>query len=73
MSTAIVTASYAPDLQRCRLLCDSIDRHVTGFERHYILVAAHDMKAFAALASPRRVIVDERDLLPGWLRPLLDP
>lgn len=73
MSTAIVTASYAPDLERCRLLCDSIDRHVSGFERHYILVAAHDVKAFSALATPRRIIVDERDLLPGWLRSVPDP
>ena len=37
-TAAIVTASYAPDFERCRLLCETIDRHVTGVSHHYILV-----------------------------------
>lgn len=72
-SSAIVTASYAPDLERCRMLCETIDRHVTGFDRHYILVESRDVPVFRSLESPRRIVVDERDLLPSWLRAFDDP
>jgi len=71
--TAIVTASYAPDLERCRLLCDTIDARVTGFTRHYILVEHSDVALFRQLEGPNRLVVDERDLLPGWLRSYRDP
>jgi hypothetical protein len=72
-TAAIVTASYAPDFERCRLLCETIDRFVSGMSRHYILVEDRDVELFRALEGPRRVIVSERDLLPGWLRPYGDP
>lgn len=72
-STAIVTASYRGDLERCRLLCDSIDAHVGGHTRHYILVEAADMPLFRPFEGPRRTVVSEGDLLPFWLRPIPDP
>ncbi|PBC00866.1 DUF6492 family protein [Mesorhizobium sp. WSM3860] len=72
-SAAIVTASYAPDFERCRLLCETMDRHVTGVARHYILVEHRDMALFRQLEDSRRTIVDERDLLPRWLRAFKDP
>ena len=71
--TAIVTASYGPDFERCRLLCDTIDARVTGFTRHYILVEHSDVALFRQLEGPNRVVVDEHDLLPGWLRSFRDP
>nr|WP_206453053.1 DUF6492 family protein [Aurantimonas marina] len=73
MRSAIVTASYRGDLERCRLLCESIDRRVTGFTRHLILVEAGDLALFRQLAGSQREIVDERELLPRWLRPFPDP
>ena len=72
-ATAIVTASYAPDLERCRLLCETIDARVTGFTRHYILVEQDDVELFRQFEGPNRVVVNERDLLPGWLRSFRDP
>ena len=72
-SAAIVTPSYVQDLERCRLLCETLDRHVTGFAHHYILVEHRDMALFRCLQGPRRTIVDERELLPNWLRPFSDP
>jgi hypothetical protein len=72
-TAAIVTASYAPDFERCRLLCETIDRFVSGMSRHYILVEDRDVELFRALQGPRRIVVSERDLLPGWLRPFGDP
>ncbi len=73
MRSAIVTASYRGDFERCRLLCESIDRRVTGFTRHLILVEAGDLALFQQLAGPKREIIDERQLLPRWLRPFPDP
>jgi hypothetical protein len=70
---AIVTASYAPDFERCRLLCETMDRHVVGFDHHYILVERRDAALFRQLAGAQRSVVDERALLPGWLRPFDDP
>lgn len=72
-SATIVTASYAPDFERCRLLCETIDRHVTGHGLHRILVAGRDVKQFRELAGSRREIVDERDILPAWLHAVRDP
>ncbi|KQQ79059.1 DUF6492 family protein [Aureimonas sp. Leaf324] len=70
---ALVTSSYRGDLDRCRLLCDSIDRFVTGFETHYLLVEARDLALFKGFEGPRRRVVSERDLLPWWLRPVNHP
>jgi len=73
MRTAVITASYAQDFERCRLLCDSLDQRLLGEWTHYILVEARDVGRFSALAGSRRQIVDERDILPAWLRPFPDP
>lgn len=73
MRAAIVTASYRGDFDRCRLLCESIDRRVSGHARHLILVEEGDVALFRKLAGPKREIVSERDLLPFWLRPFPDP
>ena len=72
-TAAIVTASYAPDFERCRLLCESIDRFVTGASHHYILVEGRDVALFRQLETRTRTVISERDLLPGWLRPYDDP
>lgn len=70
---ALVTPSYAGDLERCRLLCESIDRFVSGAEKHYLLVAGCDVSLFREFEGPNRVVVDERDLLPSWLHSMRDP
>ena len=72
-TAAIVTASYAPDFERCRLLCETLDRHVSGAAHHYILVEHRDIELFRQLETGRRTVVDERDLLPRWLHAFDDP
>ncbi|MBA1141680.1 DUF6492 family protein [Mesorhizobium neociceri] len=72
-TAAVVTASYAPDLERCRLLCETLDRHVSGVAHHYILVEHRDVALFRRLENNHRTVVDERDLLPRWLRVFDDP
>lgn len=71
--TALVTASYGADFERCRLLCDTTDALLSGVSHHYILVARHDVERFKPLQSSTRTIIDERDLLPTWLQPFPDP
>ena len=68
LRNAIVTASYAPDFERCAILCESIDRFASGFEDHYLLVDAPDRALFAQLEGPNRHIIVDTDLLPWWLR-----
>jgi hypothetical protein len=70
---AMVTASYAPDFERCRLLCETVDRHVAGISQHYILVERSDVALFRQLETSSRTVVDERDLLPSWLHAVSDP
>lgn len=70
---ALVTASYAADFERCRLLCETVDRHVTGASHHYLLVEHRDVTLFRQLEGRSRTVIDERDLLPSWLRDLPDP
>lgn len=71
--SALVTASYAGDFERCRLLCETVDRQVTGFTRHLLLVAHADVTLFRQLETGRRIVIDETDLLPSWLRSFRDP
>lgn len=73
MKTAVMTASWANDLERCGLMCESLDRYLGGDWHHYILVEPRDMAAFAPLAGPRRSIICEADLFPVWLRSFPDP
>lgn len=67
---ALLTPTYGRDLEICTLLCESVDRHVTSFSKHYLLVPDCDMALFAPLAGERRVIIPASAYLPGWLRPL---
>lgn len=62
-----MTASYGPDLDRCRLLCDSMDALVEDRPDHFILVDNDDYNLFSQLAGKRRHIINEFDILPSWL------
>ncbi|PWK65345.1 DUF6492 family protein [Aminobacter sp. AP02] len=70
---ALVTASYAADFERCRLLCETVDCHVSGASHHYLLVEHRDVALFRQLEGSRRTVIDERELLPSWLRDMPDP
>jgi hypothetical protein len=67
---ALLTPTYAPHLDLCTLLCESVDRHVTSFAKHYLLVPDCDLALFSHFASERRVVLPASALLPRWLRPL---
>ena len=67
LSTCILTPSYAKDLERCRLLCESIDRYVAGYARHYVIVEDKDLALFKPLSSANRIVLPASRFLPAWL------
>lgn len=70
---AIATPSYGADLERCKLLCASVDRFVTSLSTHYLLVEDRDVASFAPLSGPKRRIIAESEIFPAWLRARSDP
>ncbi len=67
---ALLTPTYGRDLELCALLCESVDRHVGSFEKHYLLVPDCDLPLFAHFESERRSVLPASKFLPTWLRPL---
>jgi len=67
---ALLTPTYGRDLELCTLLCESVDRHVTSFSKHYLLVPDCDLSLFAHFGNERRVVLPASQFLPNWLRPL---
>lgn len=66
MDFSLITPSYAPDFERCRLLCESVDRFAT-MAMHYVIVDRRDEKLFRPLAAPNRRIVTVESILPWWI------
>jgi hypothetical protein len=69
-AVALLTPTYGRDLELCTLLCESVDRHVSSFSKHYLLVPDCDLSLFSHFESPRRTVVPASRFLPDWLRPL---
>jgi hypothetical protein len=69
-SVGLVTPTYGRDLERCALLCESVDRYVTSFAKHYLIVVDDELPLFAKFNSGRREVLPLSQLLPSWLKPL---
>jgi hypothetical protein len=67
---ALLTPTYGRDLELCTLLCESVDRHVRSFARHYLLVPDSDLSLFSHFGSERRSVLPASQFLPNWLRPM---
>lgn len=67
MNASLITCSYAPDRDRCGVLCASVDRFVEPGMEHVLVVPRRDVELFAPLVNDRRRIVVAEDLLPRWL------
>jgi Family of unknown function (DUF6492) len=68
-SVAFVTKTFTPDLERCLLLCRSIELLAPG-TRHWIIVDSRDRAAFAGLENARTKVVTTEELLPRRVRRL---
>jgi hypothetical protein len=69
-AVGLVTPTYGRDLERCALLCESVDRHVTAFAKHYLIVPDDELALFARFNAARREVLPVSHLLPPWLKPL---
>jgi hypothetical protein len=65
-SVAIVTPTYLPDLKRCELLAESLDR-TTPDVPHYLIVDRRDLAAFRHLEGRRRHLIESETLLGKWI------
>jgi Family of unknown function (DUF6492) len=63
----IITPSYAPDFERCRLLCQSIEQFVSPPVHHYIVVDRADWSLFQPLAGANTSILTKEEVLPWWI------
>lgn len=68
MRFAIVTPSYGPDFEQCRLLAESVKEFVPADVEHVLLVDRRDVPQFRPLAGPRTRVVEAESFLPRWVR-----
>src|SRR5262245_46883712 len=67
---SLVTPTYWRDYDLCALLCESVDRYLTSYVKHYLIVADEELPLFNHFNGARRVVVPTSQLLPAWLKPL---
>jgi hypothetical protein len=67
LSYAVITPSFRLDLERCRLLSDSVTRYVAPHVRHYIIVDRRDVAMFKPLVTPRTTLLVVEDIVPPWM------
>jgi len=72
MNWAFVTPSYIGDLERCKLLCRSMDRFLTGPWHHYIIVDRPHFEAFKHLTGSRRSVWLTEETAPSGMRRLFN-
>jgi hypothetical protein len=65
-SFAIVTPTYLPDLERCELLAESLDR-VAPLVPHYLIVDRRDRAAFIHLQRGNRRLVESEAIVGKWM------
>jgi len=66
-SFAIITPSYAPDFERCKLLVESVYKFVDPPVNHYIIVDREDLNLFKTLANQRVTLLTKEDIFPFWI------
>jgi hypothetical protein len=64
---ALVTPSYWRDVERCKMLVESVNRWVTPDVRHYLVIANRDLHLFRHMLTPRTELIVVEDIIPRWL------
>jgi hypothetical protein len=67
-NVALITPSHRGDIERFALLCDSVERHLTHYTKHYVIVNDDDVSHFSPFSSHNRILVPCSRLLPTWLK-----
>jgi hypothetical protein len=61
---AVITPSYAPDVELCTALNESVLRYTPGPVRHYIITPARDVRLFSRLRGTRTEVLSVDEVLP---------
>lgn len=61
---ALITCSYGPDLDRCKRLCESVDRFIDPTYEHVLIVPKRDLKKFSILSNERRKVISVESVVP---------
>lgn len=69
-SLSLVTPTSRRDIDLCALQCDSVDRHLSCYVKHHVIVPDDELALFDRFNGVRRVVVPASELLPAWLRPM---
>lgn len=63
----MITPSYGPDYERCKLLVESVNRNVPESIEHVLIVDKRDAPLFRSLSSSRTRVITVESVLPAWL------
>jgi Family of unknown function (DUF6492) len=66
----VITPSYAPDVELCSALNESVLRNTPGPVRHYIITPARDVKLFSRLRGTRTEVLSVDEVLPWHVMPV---
>jgi hypothetical protein len=69
-SLSLVTPTSRRDMELCALQCESVDRHLSCYVKHHLIVPDDELMQFDRFNAARRVVVPASQLLPAWLRPM---
>jgi hypothetical protein len=69
-SISLVTPASRRDLELCALQCESVDRYLSCYVKHHLIVPDDEVALFDRFNAARRVVVPASQLLPAWLRPI---
>lgn len=61
-----MTPSYLPDLERCEILAESLDRLAPHIP-HYLIVDRRDRAAFSHLCRGRRQLIESEAIVGKWM------
>jgi hypothetical protein len=69
-SISLVTPASWRDIELCALQCESVDRYLSCYVKHHLIVPDDEVALFDRFNAARRVVVPASQLLPAWLRPM---
>jgi Family of unknown function (DUF6492) len=69
-SISLVTPASRRNVELCALQCESVDRYVSCYVKHHLIVPDDEVALFDRFNAARRVVVPASQLLPAWLRPM---
>ena len=69
-SISLVTPASRRDVELCALQCESVDRYLSCYVKHHLIVPDDEVALFDRFNAARREVVPASQLLPAWLRPM---